>query len=696
MPDGYPDNMRAQLHDSGSGFVHIAVPSVGMPPADSSSGFTQSGGGNLGVQVPGVDRGGHQGRGGFNRRGGFQGRGGRGGPQGRGGRGGPQGRGGRGGSQGRGGLDGSGGFQGRGGHGSSQARGGFDGSGGFQGRGGRGGSQGRGGFNGNGGFDGHGSSQARGGFHGRGGYQSRGGFNGRGRGRGRGGFNQNRDNHQRDQSDGADLHPYEDIKKYFWGDEEDAGSPIDHSSTFHDSKENPNKLNHVLLFKSANPRWVSDQIIFARSKLDLLPDYVAKKEERGEWKTPTSSEDGSTEAKTAGSGANEAAGNDALNSATPTATESEADTATDGNIDSATYGKVDVATEGKVDAATKNEVGTATEGEAGAATEAGAHHASLSIRSRMTFSDVRNLPVEEQKRLEEEQKLRQQRQQPYQQTPSYPNIDPIDYFPSVHGPIAVFEQRRRSPEGPLFAFAGWFKIHRINILAPHSAELLRMQLQKWERRDRSGKIVQTHPRNPHVLPNALRIEWAVVKMVKLTDDEAPALPKLEKSAAQSSENGIDKDKDNAQPSDVETADGKEQDNGQENGQPSVEKADGQEQPSVKTADGQEQVNGQDNAQPSDVETADGQEQDNGQQNGQPSVETADDQEQINDSHQDEGKGMAVTAQEGEAAHPESDKDTASDKPGVPESDQNTSSDKPATATEEDKVETPGQTNVPTV
>ena len=45
------------------------------------------------------------------------------------------------------------------------------------------------------------------------------------------------------------------------------------ASTLHSSASKPHELVYVLLFRNANPRWESDQIIFAKTNIDLLPGY---------------------------------------------------------------------------------------------------------------------------------------------------------------------------------------------------------------------------------------------------------------------------------------------------------------------------------------------------------------------------------------------------------------------------------------
>ncbi len=143
----------------------------------------------------------------------------------------------------------------------------------------------------------------------------------------------------------------------------------------------------------------------------------------------------------------------------------------------------------------------------------------------MKYTDVRNIPPEELHDREENDE------------PSLPSIPPIDYAPSAHTPIAVFEQRRvRGPHGGAgsdtkFAFAGWYKVARVNVLAPRSTELVRMQKQKWERRDRFGRTILGRARDASAWETAVSIEWAVVKFEKLGAGEAPPAPAVERLPA---------------------------------------------------------------------------------------------------------------------------------------------------------------------
>lgn len=118
--------------------------------------------------------------------------------------------------------------------------------------------------------------------------------------------------------------------------------------------------------------------------------------------------------------------------------------------------------------------------------------------------------------------------------PVFPAIPPIDYAPTSPAPIAVFEEHktpgiRTGGNYARFEFKGWFKISRINILAPHSAELVRMLQQKWERKDRFGNTKPSRGRNSAAWNVSLTREWAVVGFALLgKDDDAPPTPQIER------------------------------------------------------------------------------------------------------------------------------------------------------------------------
>ncbi|KAI0393803.1 hypothetical protein F5Y17DRAFT_289590 [Xylariaceae sp. FL0594] len=168
--------------------------------------------------------------------------------------------------------------------------------------------------------------------------------------------------------------------------------------------------------------------------------------------------------------------------------------------------------------------------------------------NRSKYTDIRLMSPEELHQKDEPNQasaVLNQQHNHHQQGRDYPTIKPIDYSPADpqrHQPIAIFEERHISggsqqrPRNKVrrFAFKGWFKVSRVNILAPQSAELVRMLLQKWERKDfRSGAVVPgSKQRDPAAWNASLAVEWAVVKFERLVaqdgEDAVPPPPKIEK------------------------------------------------------------------------------------------------------------------------------------------------------------------------
>jgi hypothetical protein len=106
---------------------------------------------------------------------------------------------------------------------------------------------------------------------------------------------------------------------------------------------------------------------------------------------------------------------------------------------------------------------------------------------------------------------------------------PIDYVPSEHPPIAVFEQivRLRGEHRRQFAFVGWYLVSQISVLAPNSQELVRMLGQKWTKFDRFGRPMKEKQRDENAWKASLNHEWAVVKLQKMKGENAPLPPHVE-------------------------------------------------------------------------------------------------------------------------------------------------------------------------
>ncbi|KAI0458135.1 hypothetical protein F5B21DRAFT_40924 [Xylaria acuta] len=437
------------------------------------------------------------------------------------------------------------------------------------------------------------------------------GHRGYGRG-GRGGYQRDFFQKQRSQADQPDLYHPRDIHNYFWGRVDDTQDS--HSFTFHGSKDRPEQLSHLLLFIGANPRWANDHIVFAKSKLALLPEYAVKKAENGEWETEKKTyksagaatnglEDGAPKDQGAivvhsehgseivtqadGSTSAEAHGLSSLpvkkqndepsGGKDSTASISLADSAKkddksqevkqeitqgydqvpaqDSNtgtqeLNPSNNGEVEQFTSRDNTKCEKRETQHASIEVEGAADHE-AHDTPISTPSptvttrRLKYTDIRKeeaetpLPPNKVTTSESHMKDTDIRTIPankfyreHERLPSdpvLPTIAPIDYVPTNPLPIAIFEQRQRTRGiHSRFAFKGWFKISRINILAPHSAELVRMLQQKWGRKDRFGNVLPSRPRDASAWNASLAMEWAVIAFQLLEGEDAPPAPQIEK------------------------------------------------------------------------------------------------------------------------------------------------------------------------
>jgi len=498
------------------------------------------------------------------------------------------------------------------------------------------------------------------------------GYRGNGRG-GRGGY-RNDFFQKQDRVDESNLYHLRDIETHFWSNEV-SNNPSQLKSTFHGSKEHPDKLAYLLLFAGANPRWPRDRIVFAKSKLTLLPEFTSKKAEYGEWETqkcpnskrraasspekagvsdkkddsistdeaetdtvPQGDKDASSEVQhleinKTGAGkdvaivnyetdapssvankeepdvnpaptqgrdqidvrdsiaaahqpeplgnsgedikggitdkpiinckqedvhdacvrANDLAKNDAgiapLSASTPAPVHSSVAPNSrtkytdirleEAHNDFASMTTVASSNREKYTDIRKEEVATpSTSTSADAlsnrmkytyirkeeAQESSEPDSYIMSDNRMKYTDVRLTPAQE---------FYEKKPTVSKQQPILPAIAPIDYAPSEPRPIAIFEERRipgqrPSNINPRFAFKGWFKVARVNILAPQSAELVRMLQQKWERRDRFGNVLPSKIRDLSAWNASMAAEWAVVKFEPLEGEDAPPAPQIEK------------------------------------------------------------------------------------------------------------------------------------------------------------------------
>ncbi|KAJ8105564.1 hypothetical protein ONZ43_g7380 [Nemania bipapillata] len=405
----------------------------------------------------------------------------------------------------------------------------------------------------------------------------------------RGSHRGGRGGHQRDffqkkqpQVDQSDTYHQDEIHNYFWGGDSDARDS--RNSTFHDSKDHPQELAYMLLFFGANPRWTNDRIVFAKSKLALLPEYAVKKAENGEWETEKTTHKNDREAtqpvKTGipedhdtttdldkhetevvtqddEATSSKAASFPGLPSKTQDHKEDATISITTGNstIEDGKSGAEQEVTqdshrlpardliigeqESNTPAIPVEDIGHEKRGDEGGIikVESGAEQtapvpSSTTTTSRLKYTDIRKEEMNAGEiRIIPANKYYRERDA-FPSEPVFPAIAPIDYVPTKQLPIAIFEEQRIPGlrTGGLcarFAFKGWFTISRVNILAPHSAELVRMLQQKWERKDRFGKVV-SRPRDASAWNASLAMEWAVIGFKLLEGEDAPPHPQIEK------------------------------------------------------------------------------------------------------------------------------------------------------------------------
>ncbi|KAI1425171.1 hypothetical protein F5Y12DRAFT_714498 [Xylaria sp. FL1777] len=411
------------------------------------------------------------------------------------------------------------------------------------------------------------------------------------RGYGRGGWRerQQKDFYKKQKPQAVDpsefYHEYE-IHNHFCGRESDARRS--RSSTLHDSKSRPEELSHVLLFTGANPRWPRDRIVFAKTNLNMLPEYAVKKAEYGEWDIADRVRGAGAAAKSAEDGSIKAIENkDAVTvpdrhrtEAVTEATLAEAQTiSASGSVDQGNKYEIKQVHTQDGDSTTAIQEPSSSSQPDGDETEKSTlegntnnekredQDASLQIEgtgdhqsqatpistpspvkptSHLThtnhITEAQPVPSLTQStatsnRMEYADiclvQSTESSHEPEVPEPIRPAIAPIEYVPANPLPIAAFEERRIQGRrnGGLqarFEFKGWFKVSRVNILAPHSAQLVRMLQQKWERKDRFGKVISTKLRDASAWNASLAHEWAVVHFELVEREGAPPPPQIEK------------------------------------------------------------------------------------------------------------------------------------------------------------------------
>lgn len=317
----------------------------------------------------------------------------------------------------------------------------------------------------------------------------RGDIHGSARGNTRGGHDQ-RGRNRRQAIDDQDVVGEDDITRHYWPQDDDNVALRIRSRTFHDSAACQDKLSYMLLFAHANPRWNSEGFVFAKSNLSLLPGYVDQKSKGGPLIIPV------TTAKTQLK--------QELSREPHTTEQYEGLSVEQSSQD--VPGGLSIST-GRANLLSSSNTNP---------------HAIPPSPSHVKIVPASEFYVDNH-------------------TTQYPSIPAIDYTPEAHEPIAVFQQVKGvSNDG--FVFTGWYQVAQVNIIAPCSAELVRMQQQKWEKRDKWGNTITTQSRDGSAWRSSMDHEWAVVKFEKMSDDVAPPKPSIGKLKPKSRTNSVHSDK----------------------------------------------------------------------------------------------------------------------------------------------------------
>ncbi|RYP06838.1 hypothetical protein DL764_002886 [Monosporascus ibericus] len=300
--------------------------------------------------------------------------------------------------------------------------------------------------------------------------------------------------------DQANLYHKDDIANHFFGGEDPHRSSHTRSTSLNDSAAHPGELS---------------------SDLNLLPEYAAKMLEHGPRGSPWDIPPGATQGHAleshhkadkpaAGGSITDEAANRTIDDANKTekrqVMSKEESPPTEASLGSSLIVTNDQSRESPIP----------IDGLKDANASAAELTRSTSSSSRTKYTEIPTIPAEEF----ENKKA--------QNVSTFSSIQPIQYIPSAHPPVAVFEERwnpwsSECENNVRFAFSGWYKVARVHLFAPHSAELLWMLQQKWERRDNFGRVMSSGKRFALALNNAMSMQWAVVKFEKLAGDMPPPL-----------------------------------------------------------------------------------------------------------------------------------------------------------------------------
>lgn len=308
---------------------------------------------------------------------------------------------------------------------------------------------------------------------------------------------------------------FADIHKHYWApqsnDGDDCSSPpatlpivLSHS-TLNGSALDPDKLQYVMLFKDANPRWASDGIIFVKSSLHLLPGYEQAKD------------DYALSVIFTGSMASEKS--NAQQFASP-----EGENLDDGDnaMDCRGCSDKQNVSETVKDKLHPRKVESAEDGEKTMKDLEKQKQSHVDTESNKSPTQLASHQVDSPKNT-----TNPEGDAEVTSTATHPSYSP-DLSQNDTGPIAIFEQVTKRQDGH-FRSAGYYQITNLQYLPPQSADLYRMLEQKFSTIDRFGRWKQ-NARSAASWNASMSFMWAVIKMER--DEEANARlgpPNLTKS-----------------------------------------------------------------------------------------------------------------------------------------------------------------------
>ena len=302
-------------------------------------------------------------------------------------------------------------------------------------------------------------------------------------------------------------------------------------STLNNSIEHPEELAYVMLFPDANPRWKSDQIIFAKTNIEFLPGY-----EEAYAATPKGDDQLNDVAENDEPGGSELASFDAFvaevrkEARERDAREKEArereSQANDGQGDKSQQEKTQATvdqTEGPV-----NQIEETVD-------QTEAAQKDKSQQEEQVGDQGKEL---HEGQTQEKNILPGGTKENKDHIPTKPDDQPEELPEAAQSgsagpelasaiPIAVFEQTGQRRLN-LFRFLGWYNLAQLAFLQPKSPKLVKMLAQKWDIRDKYGKLKDVKCEKS-AWTRSMAMRWTVIKMSKMGEQpEPPAIDHLAK------------------------------------------------------------------------------------------------------------------------------------------------------------------------